>query len=421
MQWNMRTERALIRAGASSRRHVLVEVEAPAQELIGERPDVNVAFVLDRSGSMGTAAKFALAREAVERGLGMLRPTDRFSLVVYDEEVTVVTRSTLAIPDAIRRARSALSDVAPRGWTDLSGGWLRGCEQVAEFLSQRGVNRAFLLTDGLANRGITDRPELARHAAALRERGVTTSTFGVGEDFDERALRDMAHEGGGNFYYLATPAEIVPSITSELGEALEVTARGVAVEFTIPAGATAELLHRFRSETDASRQRMRVLLGDLVSRQRVAVVLELRFARGQEGDAVRLTAHVTADGGVTAHPAQREVTWRYASHQANDAEPRNVEVDREVARLHVARARAEATEANRAGNLAGAGAYIRSAMQRVRSYAGSDSAMLDLVGQMEAAAPAFAMEQLSPEELKREVFDAEVAMKSRSPGGKARR
>ena len=65
-------------------------------------------------------------------------------------------------------------------------GWLRGCEQVASHLAERGVNRCLLLTDGLANVGITDHEQLAIHAAELRARGVSTSTFGVGNDFDER-------------------------------------------------------------------------------------------------------------------------------------------------------------------------------------------------------------------------------------------
>ncbi|MBA3343424.1 MAG: VWA domain-containing protein [Gemmatimonadaceae bacterium] len=91
-----------------------------------------------------------------------------------------------------------------------------------------------LLTDGLANPGITDRDTLARHASELRQRGVSTSTFGVGVDFDERRLRDMAHEGGGNFYFLENALQIPDLITSELGEALEVVMPRAALEMDIP-------------------------------------------------------------------------------------------------------------------------------------------------------------------------------------------
>ena len=160
---------------------------------------MNVGIVLDRSGSMGDERKFGLAREAVEQSLRMLRPEDRFALVVYDTEVDVLMPSTKATPEAKRRALDALREIGPRAGTDLAGGWLRGCEQRAEFPYDDQVSRCLLLMDGLANHGITDRDELARHAGELRQRGVSTSTFAVGADFDERLLRDMAHEGGGNF------------------------------------------------------------------------------------------------------------------------------------------------------------------------------------------------------------------------------
>ena len=219
------TDRALIRAQASSARYLLVTVNAPEAPARAERLPVNIALVLDRSGSMDGERKFSLARQAVEQALRMLRPEDRFTLVTYDDRVDVLAPSTRATPEAKRRALEALRGVDPRGSTDLCAGWLRGCEQVAEELEHEGVARALLLTDGLANHGVTDRDTLARHAGELRARGIATSTFGVGEDFDERLLRDMAHEGGGNFYFIETPAQIPDLLTSEIGEALEVVVR----------------------------------------------------------------------------------------------------------------------------------------------------------------------------------------------------
>jgi Mg-chelatase subunit ChlD len=81
-------------------------------------------------------------------------------------------------PD-VRAASAGPQHVGARGATDLGGGWLRGCEHVASELLELGVNRVLLLTDGLANRGITSLEELEHHAAELRKRGVSTSTFGV--------------------------------------------------------------------------------------------------------------------------------------------------------------------------------------------------------------------------------------------------
>jgi Ca-activated chloride channel homolog len=192
---SLRTDRKLIRAESSSRRYVLFTVDAPEAPPRADRSPVNVALVLDRSGSMEGENKFALARNAVECALALLSADDRFTLVVYDNEIDVLAAGTLATPDAKRRALELLRAIGPRGSTDLCGGWMRGCEGVAQYLEAETVSRALLLTDGLANVGVQDHPTLVRHAGELRERGIPTSTLGVGADFDERLLRDMAHEG----------------------------------------------------------------------------------------------------------------------------------------------------------------------------------------------------------------------------------
>lgn len=191
-------DRHAIRAIHHSTRYAIVEITAPPATATAARPRVNVAFVLDRSGSMGGRNKINLARRAVLEGIDRLAATDRFSVVVYDNDVDVVAYGATASGDAKRRAHDALASIGPRGNTNLSGGWLRGAEQVAEVLDPEAVNRVLLLTDGLANEGITNPSELQRHAQELRLRGVSTSTFGVGEDFDEALLGGMADAGGGS-------------------------------------------------------------------------------------------------------------------------------------------------------------------------------------------------------------------------------
>jgi Ca-activated chloride channel homolog len=265
----VRTDRALLPASKPSTRYLVVRVTAPSAPARDDRPPVNVSLVLDRSGSMDDERKFSLARQAVDQALRMLRARDCFSVVVYDDRVDVLAASSLATDAAKERAMEALDQVEPRGATDLSSGWLRGCEQVANHLVREDmVSRCLLLTDGLANRGIQDRNELAVHAAELQRRGVATSTFGVGADFDERLLRDLAHEGGGNFYFIDTAAHVARILTSELGEAIEVTLRNAVLEITLPRGVDAELLSRFRHRRALGDNELRIELGDLVSEPR---------------------------------------------------------------------------------------------------------------------------------------------------------
>ena len=159
----------------------------------------------------------------------MLKASDRFSVVCYDEQIDVVVPSTLATGEAVRNAISQVRQLQARGSTDLGGGWLKGCEELAQHAKDGQVARCLLLSDGLANHGITDRGQLARHAEELRARGITTSTIGLGADFDEVMLEGMARAGAGHFYYVETPVQIADCLTGEVGEALEIVARDVTV------------------------------------------------------------------------------------------------------------------------------------------------------------------------------------------------
>ncbi len=163
-----RTDRHLVRASARSRRHVLLTLTAPKpRRKQAKRAPVNVAFILDRSGSMG-GPKIGLAKYAVERALQGLGPKDRFSVVTYDDVIETVVSSRTATAKAKQDALLRLQTVDARGSTDLHGGWTAGADQVKAHLAKDGVNRCLLLTDGLANIGLTEPVALAAFAKDLR-------------------------------------------------------------------------------------------------------------------------------------------------------------------------------------------------------------------------------------------------------------
>ncbi len=414
-----RADRRFIRSTYRSNRFVLAEIKAPhshADEAV-RRPAVNLAFVVDRSGSM-TGEKIRLAKLAVEQSITRLQSDDRFSIVAYDNYIDVVFESELATPGAKQRAMFALNAVDARGSTNLGEGWLRGCEQVARMQAADGVNRCLLLTDGLANTGLTDRDELATHANALRLRGVSTTTFGVGTDFDEVLLAAMANAGGGNFYYIANEGQIVDYVTSEVGEALDVVARDVALEIVTPDGVSVEAMSPF--PVSVAGGRTVVSLGALVAEQVVEVVLRLNFPYGEVGRETGAVLSVSGSGiGVdAAEPVA--LAWEYAEGKINDAQPRDVEVDRAVARVFAARARQEATSLNRRGDFVAARSALTGVAKRIRSYAGRDPEMRTLVTELEArtvevAAP---MAEASRKEM---YFASYAASRSRSAQGTALR
>jgi Ca-activated chloride channel family protein len=413
MTFATRSDRHLVRPTYRSNRFVLVEVTAPPARSERVRPPVNLAFVLDRSGSMG-GDKIRLAKQAIEEAIARLHDDDRFAIVVYDDRIDIVVPGTLATPEARRTALEQLCEIDSRGSTNLGEGWLRGAEQVALALSAEGVNRCLLLTDGLANVGITDRDELARHAGELRARGVSTTTFGVGRDFDEVLLQAMASAGGGHFYFIETAASIRDHISSEVGETLEIVARGVTIEVTAAEGIRVESLSPY--PVHEGRGRTEISLGDLTSEERVEVVLRLNFPYGEAGRTTGALFALSDRDGVVR--GEEKLSWAYADNAANDHQERDRIVDRAVARIFAARARQEAVGRNRSGDYDGARHAVEATARRIRGYAGRDTELrailADLEGQVqELAAPMMEMDR------KLMYATSSYQLRSREPDGKA--
>jgi Ca-activated chloride channel family protein len=377
---------------------------------------VNVAFVLDRSGSMG-GEKIELVKEAARRALQGLSECDRFSIVVYDDQIDVLVASTPASSEAKRNALERLRGIDARNTTNLADGWLRGAEQVALHQSPDFVNRCLLLTDGLANVGITAPVELERHAAELRRRGVATSTFGVGADFDEALLQAMAQAGGGHFYFIERPQQIPDLIASELGEILETVARDAAIEVRAAEGVLVEPLSALVREGHGNN--VRILLGDLVSGQELDVVLHLSFPEGEIVRQVAATCALTdRENALDGPPAS--VTWEYADHAANDAQPRDREVDRQVAALYGARAKQQAVLLNRKGDYEGAAQVVYRVAERIRTYAGQDAELNGMANELNGDSCSFARE-MPPLALKQHHFASSALAAMRMPTGQARR
>lgn len=410
----VRTDRTLIRPTFKSNRFVLAEIVAPSSRREQGRPQVNLAFVLDRSGSM-SGDKIRLAKQAVEASIGRLHDDDRFAIVVYDEQIDVVVGTTRATAEARRLAVARLREIDARGSTNLGEGWLRGCEQVAAELSAEGVNRCLLLTDGLANQGITDPGELAVHARELRSRGVSTTTFGVGNDFDESLLQAMAAAGGGHFYYIAGAGSIEDLITSEVGETLDVVARDVVVQVTAPGGVSVEALSPHPTREHGGQTE--VIVGDLTADEQVSIVLRLNFPYGQLGHSTGVVVGL-ADQDDLLGATSVKLAWQYASDPLNDGQDRDRDVDRAVARVFAARARQEAVGMNRAGDYKAARRAVEGTAKRIRSYAGRDPELQATASALEADIQQFQAPMAAPA-LKTAFAGASYLMRSRMPDGKA--
>jgi Ca-activated chloride channel family protein len=195
--------------------YLLIDLKAGKAGAATERTPLNLGIVIDKSGSMDERNKIGYVKQAVEYIIDQLNDDDYISIVTYDTDVNVLQRTTSA------RDRWGLRDKVSRisaaGWTNLSGGMFEGYDQVDDSYRRGYVNRVLLLSDGLANRGITDRWRLADMVRDRSRRdGITISTFGVGYEFDENLLTDIADYGKGNYYYIRNSSDIPEIFAGEL-------------------------------------------------------------------------------------------------------------------------------------------------------------------------------------------------------------
>ena len=186
--------------------------ELPAGQ-VQPRPPLNLALVIDRSGSMA-GRKLSYARKAARFLAGELTTRDRLAIVTFDGEVQVVVPSTpVADPLAFI---AAINTIHSGGCTALFDGWLAGAMQVAEHLEPNALNRVLLLSDGQANEGLTNTAEIAAKVAGLTAKGISTSAFGLGDGFDEDLMGAMATSGDGTLAFIESPGQLDDLYASEL-------------------------------------------------------------------------------------------------------------------------------------------------------------------------------------------------------------
>lgn len=235
VRFGVTLSRAAYSSGDRAPLRVKVDFSAGAAAAARQRPPLNLAIVLDRSGSMAQDRKLRFALEAARVVVENSSDRDFVAIVAYNDKATVLSPSGRAVNKAFLAHR--LDEVTAEGWTDLSAGLLEGVAQVVATSAEGQSRHVLLLTDGLANRGVTDGEELRRIAASARARGIGVSTFGAGTDFDGKLLEALADAGGGRYRFVRAAEEIPGAFVEELQGLLAVVAENAKVELEVSPGA----------------------------------------------------------------------------------------------------------------------------------------------------------------------------------------
>ncbi len=193
---------------------------------------LNLSIVIDRSGSMA-GEKISNAKKAAKYIVDQLSPEDYLSIVIYDGSVDVLQYATPV--NNKYSIKSKIDGITDRGSTNLMGGALEGYTQVKRNYNSSYINRVLLLSDGLANQGITDPNQIQKIVRAKNKmEGISISTFGVGRDYNEDLMTAMAETGTGNYYFIDNAEEIAGIFKKELNNLSEVMAQHAELKITIP-------------------------------------------------------------------------------------------------------------------------------------------------------------------------------------------
>lgn len=268
----------VLQADAKHKAYLKVGMTGFERERAGDRVPINVAIVLDKSGSM-SGQKIQKAREAAIMAVQRLAADDIVSVVTYDNTVRVVVPATKAadkeqIINAIRR-------VGPGGNTALFAGVSKGADELRKFLDRNRVNRLVLLSDGLANVGPSAPGDLQNLGAGLSRQGMTVTTLGLGADYNEDLMQALARASDGNHLFVEQPQDLKKSFDLEFGDVMAVVAQDVDVQIVCSEGVRP--IRVLGREADIIGQKISARLNQLVSRHEKSVLLEIELPPGEAG------------------------------------------------------------------------------------------------------------------------------------------
>ncbi len=380
---SVRFEHELLAVESDHEVSCMLELTAPpAPEHVDRRP-LSIALVLDRSGSMA-GPKLSATRRCATFLVERMAPADLLSIVAYDGEVQVraplvpIAGNRDALLDAIRA-------IEPGGQTNLSGGWLKGAETLSA--APRGsLRRVLLLSDGLANVGITDTPSLRQMAERMHAEGVSTSTVGFGEGFHEDLMTAMADAGGGTAHFAETADDAPAIFAHEFSDLVSLVAQNVSVE--VRPEAEVRLLGILNDVpavvVDGGVQ---VQLGDAFGGERRRIVFQLHVpsvaSLGVRRIADVVLRYVSVGDEVAHHEVRIPLTVNLVAADEAAAAGADAEVTEEVVILSSARAGKRARELADEGDFEGAERTLREAVERLSRVAEGSARAQELLQEAE--------------------------------------
>lgn len=335
------------------------------------RRPIALSLVLDRSGSMsGSPLRNAIA--AAEKLVDFLLPEDYLSVVIYDDVAEMIVPPQLVTDQ--KAIKTAIRKIRARGLTNLSGGWLMGCDCVQKSQQKpQQLNRVLLLTDGLANMGVTEPNILVNTAQEKAAAGIMTTTLGFGAGFNEDLLIEMAEAGGGNFYFIQSGDDAANVFSIEMESLTSVVGQNLTVVLSTQNQIkVTEVLNKYPHQDRNSG--IEVFLGDVYQTESKPLVLKFSLpAIATEGTidlgTIEYTYEQVIDGSIQQQSDRLILSIQVVAPEVAAQVELNGDVTQQASQLRIAQKKDEAVAIADQGDYQQAAAILRQAVAELKSQA----------------------------------------------------
>ncbi len=255
-----------------SRDHVLLQLRSSAN-MMGRRLPINLALVIDRSGSM-EGEPLDYVKRACGYVVDLLDQNDVLSIVTFEEQVDVIMPARRVVNKTLLKEH--INRIEPGNTTNLYDGLVVGCNQVSSVAAPGYVNRVLLLTDGDPTAGIKDFGSIVGQVAEQKSRGITVTALGFGPEYNEELMAGIARQSGGNYYYISRPDLIPEVFRRELESLMTITARNMRLRLNL--SKWVQLRQIYGRQPSFSGRFAEVGLVDMERGSAMSVLCELEFA-----------------------------------------------------------------------------------------------------------------------------------------------
>ncbi|MGE0321889.1 MAG: VWA domain-containing protein [Polyangiaceae bacterium] len=372
LQVQARFGQRVLPAGQSSTTQLLIEVSPEDRPGADTSLPLDVALVIDRSGSM-KGTRISQALRAARRLVSELRDGDRLTVIAYDVSAEQLLAPTRIDADGRRLAEAALGSIQTRGDTCISC----GLESALSLLksSVGSVPHVLLLSDGEANRGLTKLEDLRQLGVRAKLDNVSISSIGVDVDYDERVLSELAAASDGRHHFVRDATELASVFQKEFSEL--VTARALESELVLNLPEGVRVTQVYDRAVQQQGKTLRVPLGTFTAGDKKTLLLDVALDGADSGQmsqiGIDLTAKIPQGKSRVPLSSHLDVGVKFTDQDAQVSAMDPI-VNERLQRTHTLGALRQAGEAYKDGNLGEAEKKLDTALAAVASAAAAPNA-----------------------------------------------